>query len=203
VGELRSSIDAMRVQLDKVRGDIVEATREFGAAGAAASSERVATVRLTDLMKREEDIYSRARSQLSGTDQRELDKVYSVLQRCDGVHGMLMAFDARLDIVADRRLGEIRERLSQEKTELAVVNSKLGGVLNESQTVGGGLAQAMLGKVTDRFYELVVQSDVGLVDVSWGLKDQKSTTLSKLINQQKLERKAVEDDFRSLLEEEK
>jgi hypothetical protein len=44
---------------------------------------------------------------------------------------------------------------------------------------------------------------VGEVDVAWGLKDQKSTTLSKLINQQKMERKAVEDDFRSLLEEEK
>jgi tetratricopeptide (TPR) repeat protein len=203
VGDLRVAIDAMRVQLDKVRNDIVEATREFGAAGAAASSERVATVRLSDLMKREEEIYGRARSQLAGADQRELDRIYSVLQRCDGVHGMLMAFDARLDAAADRRLGDIREKLSQEKSELAVVNSKLGGVLNESQTVGGGLAQAMLGKVTDRFYELVVESDVGMVDVAWGLKDQKSTTLSKLITQQKAERKAVEDDFRSLLEEEK
>ena len=203
VGELRSSIDSMRVQLEKVRNDIVDATREFGAAGAAASSERVATVRLTDLMKREQDIYSRARGGLSGSDQREMDKIYSVLQRADGVHGMLMAFDARLDQTADRRLGEIREKLSHEKTELTVVNSKLGGVLSESQTVGGGLAQTMLGKVTDRFYELVVESDVGLVDVSWGLKDQKSTTLSKLINQQKAERKAVEDDFKSLLEEEK
>jgi TolA-binding protein len=203
VGELRSSIDGMRAQLEKVRNDIVEATREFGAAGAAASSERVATVRLTDLMKREQDIYNRVRSQLGGGDQRELDRVYSVLQRADGVHGVLMAFDARLDAAADRRLGDIRERLDHEKTELALVTSKLGGVLSESQTVGGGLAQVMLGKATDRFYELVVQSDVGEVDVAWGLKDQKSQTLSKLINQQKLERKAVEDDFRSLLEEEK
>jgi hypothetical protein len=126
-----------------------------------------------------------------------------VLQRADAVHGVLMAFDGRLDAAAERRLGEIRERLDHEKAELAVVTGKLGGVLSESQTVGGGLAQAMLGKVTERFYDLVVQSDVGLVDVSWGLKDQKSQTLSKLINQQKLERKAVEDDFRSLLEEEK
>jgi len=203
VGDLRAAIDSMRVQLEKVRNDIVEATREFGAAGAAASSERVATVRLTDLMKREQEIFNRARTGLSGSDQRELDKIYSVLQRADAVQGVVLAFDARLDAAAERRLGEIREKLSHEKTELALVNGKLGGVLSESQTVGGGLAQAMLGKVTDRFYELVVESDVGLVDVSWGLKDQKSTTLSKLINQQKMERKAVEDDFRSLLEEEK
>jgi TolA-binding protein len=203
VADLRAEIDALRTQLEKARNDIVEATREFGAAGAAASSERVATVRLADLMKREQEIYGRIRNQLGGSDQREMDRIYGVLARADGVQTQLMAFDARLDAAADRRLGDIRERISVEKTELVAVNSKLGGVLNESQTVGGGLAQTMLGKVTDRFYDLVVQSDVGLVDVSWGLKDQKSGTLTKLINQQKLELKSVEDDFRSLLEEEK
>ena len=54
-----------------------------------------------------------------------------------------------------------------------------------------------------RFYDLVVQSDVGLVDVAWGLKDERTSTVSKLINQQKLELKTVEEDFRALMEEEK
>ena len=66
-----------------------------------------------------------------------------------------------------------------------------------------GLAFAMLSKVADRFYDLVVQSDVGLVDVAWGLKDERTSAVSKLINQQKLELKSVEDDFHSLLEEDK
>jgi hypothetical protein len=61
----------------------------------------------------------------------------------------------------------------------------------------------MLSKIADRFYDLVVQSDVGLVDVAWGLKDERTSAVSKLINQQKMELKSVEDDFRSLLEEEK
>ena len=61
----------------------------------------------------------------------------------------------------------------------------------------------MLSKVTDRFYELVVQSDVGVVDVAWGLKDSRTSSVSKLINQQKLELKTVEEDFKQLMEEEK
>jgi hypothetical protein len=75
--------------------------------------------------------------------------------------------------------------------------------VSESQSLGGGLAFAMLGKVTDRFYDLVVQSDVGLVDVAWGLKDSRTSTVSKLINQQKMELKTVEEDFKQVLEEEK
>jgi hypothetical protein len=90
-----------------------------------------------------------------------------------------------------------------EKADLMAANAKLGGILTESQSLGGGLAFAMLSKVTDRFYDLVVQSDVGLVDVAWGLKDARTSTVSKLINQQKLELKTVDEDFRALLEEEK
>jgi hypothetical protein len=123
--------------------------------------------------------------------------------RADGTQTKLLELDHRIDAAADRRAATMKEVLSAGKADLAALSGKIGEVLAESQSVGGGLAQAMLGKVTDRFYDLVVQSDVGLVDVSWGIKDQKTQNLSKLINQQKAELKTIEDDFRSLLEEEK
>ena len=78
---------------------------------------------------------------------------------------------------------------------------KLASLTNESQTVGGGLAETIVARVKDRFYDLTVKSDVGLIDVSWGLKDSKTENLSKLITQQKLELKALDEDFRALLEE--
>jgi TolA-binding protein len=203
VAEIRTDLEALRVQLESLRSDIAEAIREFGMAGAAAADERTATVRLVELMRREQEIYARARDRAGGNDRRELDAVFGVLLRADGVQAKVLEFDGRVDAAAERRVGSIKERISAEKAELQAVSGKIGGVLTESQSVGGGLAHAMLGKVTDRFYDLVVQSDVGLVDVSWGIKDQKTTNLSKLINQQKLELQSVEDDFRSLLEEEK
>ena len=46
--------------------------------------------------------------------------------------------------------------------------------MEASKSMGGGLAQAMFTKVADKFYDLVVRSDVGIIDVSWGLKDQKT-----------------------------
>jgi hypothetical protein len=119
------------------------------------------------------------------------------------VQAQLVQIDGRIEGVAQRRLGELKNQLVAEKRELEAASSKLGGIVAESQNLGGGLAFAMLSKVTDRFYDLVVQSDVGLVDVAWGLKDERTSTVSKLINQQKLELKSVEEDFRALNEEEK
>ena len=126
-----------------------------------------------------------------------------MLERADTVQARLAELDARIEAAAQKRLGELKQQLLTEKVELMAASSKLGGILTESQSLGGGLAFAMLSKVTDRFYDLVVQSDVGLVDVAWGLKDERTSAVSKLINQQKLDLKTVEEDFRALLEEEK
>jgi len=97
----------------------------------------------------------------------------------------------------------VRGYIATEKEELRLASTKLGGVLGESQAVGGGLAQAMFGKVADRFYDLVVRSDVGIIDVAWGLKDQKTQEVTRLTTQKNLEIRALDEDFKKLLEDEK
>ena len=93
--------------------------------------------------------------------------------------------------------------LVAEKEELALVGGKLGGIIDDSKQLGGGLAQAMFTKVADKFYDLVVKSDVGIIDVAWGLKDQKTGMVNKLTNQKNLEMKALDEDFRKVLEDDK
>ena len=75
--------------------------------------------------------------------------------------------------------------------------------MDQSKSLGGGLAQAMFTKVADKFYDLVVRSDVGIIDVSWGLKDQKTQAVGRLTNLKNLELKAVDEDYRKVLEEDK
>src|SRR5205814_7121337 len=112
-------------------------------------------------------------------------------------------FDVRVDRQVDVRLETVKRYLATEKEELAKANAKLGTVVSESQSLGGGLAQAMFTRVADRFYDLVVRSDVGIIDVAWGLKDQKTQSVNKLTNQKNSEMKALDDDFRKVLEEDK
>jgi signal transduction histidine kinase len=203
VADLRVLIAEMRTQNEQVRNEVSELNREATVAVATGESDRNATLQLTELMKRERDFFGNMRPRLAGKAQSEFDQLNEIITRADTVQTRLLDFDKRVEGTAAARLAQIREKIDAEKVHLASHNQKLGGILGESQDLGGGLAHVMLTKVTERFYDLVVQSDVGLVDVSWGLKDYKTSTLNKLINQQKLELKSVEDDFKSLLEEEK
>jgi hypothetical protein len=203
VAGLRETIGELRGSNDRIRNAIAETAREEKVAAATGDSDRGAIALLLDSQRKERTIYQNTRSRLSGSAQRDYDSTASVLARADAVQAQLAQIDGRIEAVAQLRLGGLKKQLLAEKGQLQAASAKLGGIITESQSLGGGLAFAMLSKVTDRFYDLVVQSDVGLVDVAWGLKDQRTSTVSKLINQQKLELKAVEEDFQKLMEEEK
>jgi tetratricopeptide (TPR) repeat protein len=201
VSQMKEEITQTQELIEKLRNDIAEATQEATMAGAAGAGDRAATARLSDLLKREQEILGRARGSMNPETAQQFDALMSVLTRSDTIQGQLLAFDGRLDGIAEGRLQSVRELLVTEKGNLQNVEGKLGSVVSEGQSVGGTLAEAMMSKATARFYDLTVQSDVGLVDVSWGIKDSKTQTVSKLINQQKLELQAVDDDFVPLLRE--
>jgi hypothetical protein len=203
VAGLREAIVELRAANDRVRNSIAEAARDATVGAATGDQDRGAIATLVGSMKKERAVYQGARARISGSAQRDFDAIASLLERADSVQARLAELDTRIEAAALKRLGELKQQLVVEKGDLQVANAKLGGILSESQSLGGGLAFAMLSKVTNRFYDLVVQSDLGLVDVAWGLKDERTATVSKLINQQKLELKTVDEDFRALLEEEK
>jgi len=140
---------------------------------------------------------------LSSNDRVEAEKISGLLGRCDSIQTKLNEFDKKVDVLVDARLDTVRKYLVTEKDELAQATGKLGAIVDDSKGIGGGLAQAMFTKVADKFYDLVVRSDVGIIDVAWGLKDQKTGTVNKLTNQKNAEIKALDEDFRKILEEDK
>ena len=203
IKDLRVAIDELHKAHDKVRDDIAEASRESSTAGAAGEQERRMTVRLGDLLKKEQEIDNSARHRLGGDAQRQFDRASAVLARADAIDRALAEFDRRVEAQAEVRLEKVRGYIVAEKEELRQASGKLGSVLGESQAVGGGLAQAMFARVADRFYDLVVRSDVGIIDVAWGLKDSKTQEVTRLTTEKNLEVRAVDEDFKKLLEEDK
>jgi tetratricopeptide (TPR) repeat protein len=203
VRDMRAAIEELRGLHDKVREEIADATRETSAAGSTGQAEREAAQKLSGVLAQELVIERQAAARLTGADRAQVDRVNDVLSRCDAVSTQLEAFDKRVDAQATVRLATVSRYLTAEKEELASAGEKLGGILDASKSLGGGLAQAMFTKVADKFYDLVVRSDVGIIDVSWGLKDQKTAAVTKLTNQKNQELKALDEDFRKVLEDDK
>jgi TolA-binding protein len=201
--DLRAAVDTLRNTHDKIREEIADASREDTAAGGSGQAEHDASLRLTELLRQEQELQGRAKYRLGPADQQNVERMNGVLLRADGIGKQVEEFNQRIDKQVDVRLETVKGYLATEKEELAKATTKLGQVVNESQNLGGGLAQAMFTKVADRFYDLVVRSDVGIIDVSWGLKDQKTSAVTKLTNLKNLELRALDEDFKKVMEDDK
>ncbi|HXU01998.1 MAG TPA: tetratricopeptide repeat protein [Polyangia bacterium] len=203
VRDMRTTLEELRGQHEKVREAIADAKRDATAAGGIGEFERETTKKLSATLQRELAIEKTAMARLTGSDRLQVERMMDLLGRCDAIEQQLYAFDQRIDAQVNTRLEKVTRYIEAGKEELASVSTKLGAIMEQSKSMGGGLAQAMFTKVADKFYDLVVRSDVGIIDVSWGLKDQKTQVVTKLTNQKSQELKALDEDFRKVLEEEK
>ena len=203
VRDVRTTIEELRGIHDKLREAIAEARRDATAGGGIGEFERETTKKLSGALQRELELEKRAMARLTGNDWVQVERMVDLLTRCDAIEKQLNEFDKRVDTQVASRLETVNRYLAAGKEELTRASEKLGSIVEASKSMGGGLAQAMFTKVADKFYDLVVRSDVGIIDVSWGLKDQKTQAVTRLTNQKSLELKALDEDFRKVLEEDK
>jgi tetratricopeptide (TPR) repeat protein len=203
VRDMRSTIDDLRAMHDKVREAIADAAHDAATSGAADQAERENAQKLSAVLRKEVAIERAAAARLGGGDRAQVDRINDLLARCDAIDAQLADFDKRVEGQVGVRIATVSRYLSGAKEQLAVASQKLGAVLDQSKALGGGLAQAMFTRVAEKFYDLVVRSDVGIIDVSWGLKDQKTQAVTKLTSLKNLELKALDEDFRKVLEEDK
>jgi hypothetical protein len=52
--------------------------------------------------------------------------------------------------------------------------------------------------VTQRFYNVVVRADVGIIDVAWALKDNSTRNTNRLVAERKRELKLLDDEYKDV-----
>ena len=82
-----------------------------------------------------------------------------------------------------------------------MLRATLGGYSTDSTDVGGGVFAESFKQVAQRFYNIVVRADVGIIDVAWALKQTKTDENSRLVREKKRELKLLDDEFKELLKE--
>jgi hypothetical protein len=151
-----------------------------------------------DVLRRLHDLDVRVRAKLSSSDRSKAEQIESILDRAHAVEQKVTAFNTRIDAMLDDELRDLRTELGDEKLKVAAYRTQLGGYTNESADVGGGILADNLKAVTQRFYNVVVRADVGIIDVAWALKDSSTRETNRLVAARKRELKLLDDQFKEV-----
>lgn len=108
-------------------------------------------------------------AQLGGGSPAEIDALFSRMAR---VEQNLNAHDARVDEVVAERAAQMETVLSEESVNLDGYRNQLASLEGSSEEVIGGIAYQSYLAVQKRFYDLVLRSDVGTVDVAWARREE-------------------------------
>jgi tetratricopeptide (TPR) repeat protein len=127
------------------------------------------------------------------------------LARAEALRGRLRALRSRADAArggiaaeAARRAGELRDRIVAEQLALAGHAGALDGVQAVAKALVGGIARDALAQVRAQFYRLVLEADVGIVDVAWSRKRQRLEKIQELAQQKASELERLDHDWRQL-----
>jgi hypothetical protein len=190
--ELGPEIAAMRADLEAIRREIVLGRDEAGTGDETANRGRELRKKLRDAVAAEEA----AAAQLGGdrTLGNLADKARLIGDNIDKMND-------EIDRLVDDALTGVRDELARAKTELNSQRSEFLSYEAESRALGGTVLGQSFKDVKEKFYDVVIRSDVGVVDVSWSQKEDVDGDLKTFTLQKAREMKQLHDEFRDLLEE--
>ena len=191
IAALEPEVKAMRTELDDLRNQIVQGRDTAGIGDEVALKDRELRKQLREAIN--------AEARGAGGDPSRL----GVIQKAGAVVERIAKMNEQIDGMVDAALGDVRTQLAKEKNELNSYRKEFLSAEAESRALGGTVLGQSFKQVKAKFYDVVIRSDVGLVDVSWSQKEDVDSDLAKLNTMQQREVKQLRDEFRDLLEEDK
>jgi tetratricopeptide (TPR) repeat protein len=203
-GELEGATgDVMNLQaaIEGVRKDILDAATSIGVGDADMQAGQAIKAQYEELLRKQHQTSMEVLSRLGPNERAHAEQITSILERARAVDNKITAFNARIDELLDAKLKDIMSTLSDEKAHMIAYRDTLNGYAGESADVGGSVVAENFKAVANRFYNIVVRSDVGIIDVAWALKDQATHEENRLVAERKRELKLLDDEFKDVLKE--
>ncbi len=180
----REVADELRVELGAVQKLMRDEKARLGLSGAGDAELRA---QYEQLIGQEMALLASGRSGLSGEAQAVLQSVDRsrqaidrLLRRSEGAK--------RLIREAVRRKGDaIKEKVVAEAQLLKEFEGEVDKVAGDARDLVGSIAFESFKRVRRQFYDLVLKADVGLVDVAWTRKQDKTAEIQSLAKQKERE----------------
>jgi tetratricopeptide (TPR) repeat protein len=183
---------------DRLRKELDDAKLAVGVDDADMQQASALRAQYDEVLRRLHDLDVRVRARLSSQDREKAEQIESILDRARAVQTKVNAFNGRIDHMLDEQLKEIETAVDDEKLKVVAYRKTLGGYSDESADVGGGIVADNFKAVTQRFYNVVVRADVGIIDVAWALKESSTHESTKLLAERKRELKLLDDQFKEV-----
>ncbi|HWO17817.1 MAG TPA: tetratricopeptide repeat protein [Kofleriaceae bacterium] len=139
----------------------------------------------------------------SGTrDRRKTQKLSEAGERAARISDAIVQIEAQIDAKIDRGMEQVKLTITAEREQVAAYQAELASEEAEARAIGGTVLGGSFRDVKAKFYDIVIRSDVGSVDVAWAQKEDADDDLKRLTLSRQRDTKQLRDEFKGILIEE-
>ena len=143
------------------------------------------------------DLVGRERA-LIGAGGAEFDRAYG---RIAAVERQLNERDAQILGAVRERVSEMLRVVDEETKNLEGYRTALASLGGETVDVVGAIAALNFDRVRKRFHDLVLEADVGKIDVAWARREGHRLRIDLMSRERAREIQALDDEFRDVMDD--
>ena len=122
-------------------------------------------------------------------------------QRITTILAKLDSHDARIDELVQQRVAQMEKVLAEESVNLDGYRSQLANLEGSAEDVIGAVAQRHYLAVQQRFYDLVMRSDLGSIDVAWARREEHRMRVENLSKSRNSVLRALDAEFSEIMDQ--
>lgn len=195
LGRHSDAVAQMQQDMQQMRGQVDGARYQIGVGDLRDERDEALRTKIRKLAEEER----RVLRNIGGDTGQRLERAFAGI---DATEGQLDSFERELDSEADRRVEEMHSIVMSERDRISRYRSELRILSDETQDVVADVAFANFSNVRQRFRELILKADVGIIDVAWLRKEEHVARRDELTDERLQDIKSLDDEFQEVRSEE-
>lgn len=147
-----------------------------------------------DTLKKEHQILSRS------VESQYVDLIEGLGKRMEQLISNIKLLQREIVSEANKKLEILKRVLEEEEKNLASYEKEILTLREEGETVIGEIAFNRFIEVKDKFYNLILQAEVGITDVAWSEREEHLSRVKLLSKEQELMLQALDDEYNEVMD---
>jgi TolA-binding protein len=190
----------LQAELDATRARLAD---ERNAAATSLAGEQTIRTEYAEALRREHELLSAAEGRLTQDASRTLLRAHDLRERTHALRTRVVTARGVLRARLESRGRVIRDKVIAEQQLLDRYEAEVASVSGDARNLVGRIAYESFRRVRQQFYDLVLKADVGVVDVAFTEKQDKTTEIQSLSAQKDKALRELDAEFQDVLAEEK
>ncbi|MGM0595843.1 MAG: tetratricopeptide repeat protein [Myxococcota bacterium] len=186
IARIHNEADNLKAALKmakKVRAKIIDASLDVGLDDTEMAAESLVRRKYRKVVARQIQLFSSRTSSMNSEQKTLYDQILSHFEKSIKIEDRMFEANSKMMEIASFKLRQFKQSVQDEKKKLELYHSQYSRYNNRTGRLAKSVSQNSLSKVADKFKKIVMEADLGLVDVSWSKRAKTRSKWAKLVRE--------------------